>query len=165
MKCEELMKRFAILLLVTLGLFLTGCSNEFAKNEYDDLSKIVANNDRYTQTMAVTKTNKSGFSLEIGGFDGRYSVFNYFSDTDCEMIYNLTFELGGGTAKLIFVDAAANVVTLAERKASENDAEGKIIREGSLQLRKGRNSFKLVGYDVKNVKAEFSLSEVGEIER
>lgn len=156
------MKKIAVILSMALCLFLTGCSNEYAKNEYDDLSKIVANNDRYTQTMAVTKTNKSGFSLEIGGFDGRYSVFNYFSDSDREMIYNLTFELGGGTAKIVFADAAGNAVTLAERKASENDAEGIVTKNGTLQMKKGRNSFKLVGYDVKNVKAEFSMSEVGE---
>lgn len=155
------MKKIAVILSMVLCLFLTGCSNEFAKNEYDDISKIVSNNDRYSQTMAVTKTNKTGFSLDIGGFDGRYSAFNCFSDSDCEMIYNLTFELGSGTAKIVFVDALGNAVTLAERDASGNDVEGVVTKNGILQLKKGRNSFKLVGYDVKNVKAEFSMSEVG----
>lgn len=159
------MKKLVLALSMALCLFLTGCNNEFAKNEYDDLSKIAANGDRYSQTMAVTKTNKTGFSLDIGSFDGRYSAFNYFSDSDREMTYNLMFEVGSGMAKIVFVDAEKNVTTIAERGNSVNDAEGVIIREGSLQLRKGRNSFKLVGYDVKNVKAEFSLSEVGEVER
>lgn len=155
------MKKFAVLMTAALCMLFAGCNNKFARDEYDDPAKIVSS-DRYAKEKSVINTNDSGFSLEIGSFDGRETVWEYTADEDGELNFTASLELSDGQAKLVFVDADNNITTLAElpegKTASEIDPTGVGLENAAVNLKKGENRFKLVGCGAKNVKAEFSTA-------
>ena len=47
------MKKLYIIILSLLCLFMTACSNEFARNEYDSDEKISETADRYAKEVSV----------------------------------------------------------------------------------------------------------------
>lgn len=51
-----------------------GCSNEFAKEQYDSDELIAQNSDRYSKSMSVMNTYDNSVTLTVGKFDGRQCV-------------------------------------------------------------------------------------------
>lgn len=141
-----------------LGLILTGCGNEFAQDEYNDSEKIVSSSDRYAKTKSVINTSDIGFTLDIDSFDGRETVWKYNAKSDSELGFSAYLELSGGSAKLVFVDAEKNITTVAEVPENQTgmDPVGVVLKETTVNAKKGTNCFKLVGYGAKDVKAELS---------
>lgn len=155
------MKKIFVIMIAALCMFLTGCNNQFARDEYDDSEKIVSSSDRYAKTKSVINTNDDGFTLEIGGFDGRETVWEYTAGDDGELSFSAYLELSEGNVKLVFVDAEDNITTVAEVPESQTrmDPVGVFLDEAAVNVKEGTNRFKLVGYGAKDVKAKLSTEK------
>lgn len=65
------MKKWIIILGLLLSLIMTGCNNEFAKQEYDSSEKILQQEDRYAKETSIFNPVDGGYLLTISKFDGR----------------------------------------------------------------------------------------------
>lgn len=65
------MKKIIVAFMLLLGVLLTGCSNEFAKSEYDNNKLIAETADRYSKSAAVMNYYDDHLTFTAGSFDGR----------------------------------------------------------------------------------------------
>ena len=70
------MRKINLLLVVLLCLSLAGCSNEFAKLEYDSNEKISQEADRYAKGGSIFNSIDGGYSLTVSQFDGRETLWS-----------------------------------------------------------------------------------------
>lgn len=142
------MKKFKGTIMVALLCFmLTGCNNAYAKNEYDAAEKI-AKNDRYAKQMSVLNPIEGGYSLEVTSFDGRETICTKSFDEEQDIDVEVKLTLSEGTAKLVHVDEDGTVTTICE-STSENAMDEYEMK--TVRVRQGKNRFKIVGYDCKDL--------------
>lgn len=140
------MKKIAVLLCIMLCLFLTGCDNSFAREEYNDNKKIAAG-DHYTAVKSVIRDMNDGCSFKAEKFDGRETLWTYTAKSEELVGVSVSLHNAEGSAKVVFIDAQNNVETLAEFSGEE------LIEQEykEVTLTKGTNKFKIVGYDCQHV--------------
>ncbi len=144
------MKRFLAVLLA-LCVLATGCSNEFAVEQYD-ISEKIAQSDQYAKSMSVHNSDGSGFDFSAGSFDGRETLWTEYADEAKSIAVEISFSLSEGKAKLVHIDSSGNVTTLIECEP-ETSADG--ARTMTIALKEGSNRFKLVGYGCKELDVKF----------
>lgn len=131
------------IVLVFLFIFcLIGCSNTYAKEEYDSLEKLTSQGDRYSKEGSVFNPIEGGYSFTVSKFDGRQTLHTWHMPEEQELTMEILCSLTEGTGKLVHVDEKGNVTTLVE---CNTDTSAAVIKTVSLQ--KGRNDIKFVGYD------------------
>ena len=106
------MKKIIVVLL--LAFCLIGCSNTYAKEEYDSLEKLASQGDRYSKKGSVFNPVEGGYSFTVSKFDGRQTLHTWNLSEDKELSMEIICYLNDGTGKLIHVDADGNVTTLVE---------------------------------------------------
>lgn len=136
------MKKAAILLTFCICLLLTGCSNSFAKRDYDSKEKIVADTDRYAKKNSVFNPIEGGYSLVVHEFDGRETLWKKFFDEVKDIEIEVHLSISEGSAKVVHVDGDGNVSTITEC-TPETAMEADITQ--TLSLTGGRNRIKIVG--------------------
>lgn len=142
------MKKLMLLLTVTVCILLSGCSNAFAKEQYNDDQKIAAS-DHYAATMLKTTRTNAGCSLEASKLDGWITVWTYSSNEDMTVNANVSIGLKKGTAKIVHIDGNGNVSTLMEYESDggSTDVTGEGSADRTIRLSKGENKIKIAGYD------------------
>lgn len=142
------MKKRLFIVSATLCLLLAGCSNEFAKEEYNSAESIAKTGDRYAKKMSVFNSINGGYSLTVSEFDGRETLWSdrVKEEQSIEMEFLLT--LSEGQAKVVIVDEEENVTTLIEC-SPETGTDGLVSK--TVELSKGKNYIKIVGYDCKDM--------------
>lgn len=143
-----------VLLIAVLCLTLTGCSNAFAREEYNSTGKI-AENDRYA-ALGFNQTGNSHNSVtwHASSFDGRVTVWTVDSSIDYEHAVTVTLSVSKGQAKLVLVDGYGDVTTVAE--CGEDDEP--VYVDAVVPLTWGENKFKLVGYGCKDADVQITLN-------
>lgn len=121
---------------------LIGCSNTYAKEEYDSLEKLASQGDRYSKEGSVFNPIEGGYSFTVSKFDGRQTLFTWHLSEDCELSMEILCSLTDGTGKLVHVDADGNVTTIVE---CDKETSAAVIK--NILLKQGRNDIKFVGYD------------------
>lgn len=129
-------------------MFLTGCSNEFARNEYDSVEKIIESGARYAKESSVFNQIDGGYSLVVSKFDGRQTLWTDTLEESQSVEIELSFTLTEGQAKIVHIDAEDNVTTLIEC-TPETSTDGSVIK--TVSMTPGKNRIKIVGYDCKNI--------------
>lgn len=142
------MKRRIILCISLLCLFLTACSNEFARREYDADEKIAQAGDRYAKQLSVFNPIDGGYSLTASKFDGRETLWTESVEEDQDIEIDVSFQLTNGKAKLVHVDSNDNVTTVIEC-LPETSTDGFVTK--TVSLKSGKNRLKIVGYDCEDV--------------
>lgn len=142
------MKRRIILCISLLCLFLTACSNEFARREYDADEKIAQAGDRYAKQLSVFNPIDGGYSLTASKFDGRETLWTESVEEDQDIEIDVSFQLTNGKAKLVHVDSDGNVTTVIEC-LPETSTDGFVTK--TVSLKSGKNRLKIVGYDCEDV--------------
>lgn len=152
------MKKSCILLIIVLCMFMTGCSNKFAENEYDSVAKIIENEDRYAKVSSVFNPIDGGYSLTVSKFDGRQTLWTDTLENSQSVEIEFSFVLTEGQAKIVHIDAEGNVTTLIEC-TPETSTDGYVTK--TVSMTSGENRLKIVGYDCENIDLEmlFSISE------
>ncbi|MBQ8823336.1 MAG: hypothetical protein IJZ82_11890 [Lachnospiraceae bacterium] len=150
------MRKFKGLLLILLCLFLAGCNNEFAKQEYDSAEKIAQEGDRYAKEMSVFNPIEGGYSLTVSKFDGRETLWTKNLKEAQDVEIDFLFSLSAGQAKLVHVDADGNVTTVLEC-SPETSAEELVTK--TVSLKSGKNRLKIVGYDCEEVELQMLFEE------
>lgn len=145
------MEKLKVLAVTAMCLFLSGCSNEFAKTEYDSNEKIASSTDRYVRTMSILNTLDGGCKFTCEKFDGRNTLWTEFADEAENVDVEITFSLAEGTAKIVHIDSDGNVNTLIEC-TPETLPDGSVTENVSLSS--GKNTFKIVGYDCRDIDLE-----------
>lgn len=137
-----------LILCITIGL--TGCSNDFAKLEYNDAEKIVKN-DHYAMYNDLYKLNDDNCFFEASKFDGRYTIWkkNIKKDTYVELHINLS--ISSGYAKVVLIDCNKNITVLVECSQDNFMNQSDWI---NVCLTNGINRIKIVGYDCKDINLE-----------
>ncbi len=148
------MKKIKLLFAVLLAFFMIGCSNTYAKEEYDSLEKLASQGDRYSKTGSVFNSIEGGYSFTVSQFDGRQTLHTWHLAEEQELSMEILCSLTAGMGKLIHVDADGNVITLVECN-TENSAA--VIK--TISLKQGRNDIKFVGYDCKNIDLKMYFEE------
>lgn len=154
MKGMKSLKKINIVLILLIGTLLMGCSNEFAKEQYDSDELIAQNTDRYTKSMSVMNTYDNSVTLTVGKFDGRQCVWSADYDEDQEVRIKLSFTLAAGKAKLVHVDEDGNVTTIVE---CTPDSEVEDLTSYTVAMKEGCNRLKVVGYDCEELKLSVEI--------
>lgn len=152
------MKKSCILLIIVLCLFMTGCSNEFAENEYDSVGKIIESEDRYAKDSSVFNPIDGGYSLAVSKFDGRQTLWTDTLENGQSVEIDFSLVLTEGKAKIVHIDADGNVTTLIEC-TPETSTVGYVTK--TVSMKSGENRLKIVGFDCENIdlKMLFSISQ------
>ena len=146
------MKKIIVVLL--LAFCLIGCSNTYAKEEYDSLEKLASQGDRYSKKGSVFNPVEGGYSFTISKFDGRQTLHTWNLSEDKELSMEIICSLTDGTGKLIHVDADGNVTTLVE---CNEETSAAVIK--TISLKQGRNDIKFVGYDCEKLDLKMYFEE------
>ena len=148
---------FTILILGIMILGITGCSTEFAKEEYDDADKIVQTGDHTVESNLTFKSVNSSHSFTASKFNGRKTLWkkSLSKNVDAEVQFELS--ISSGYAKIVYIDSDNNITVLAEctQDDSTKQSGSKIVSFTS-----GQNRIKIVAYDCKDLslKLFFELS-------
>lgn len=148
------MKKIVLYFALVCLLCLTGCSNAYAKEEYDSLEKLASQGDRYSKASSVFNPIEGGYSFTVSEFDGRQTLFTWHLDEDVELTMEILCSLTDGTGKLVHVDAEGNVTTLVE---CNKETSAAVIK--NISLKQGRNDIKFAGYDCDNVDVKMYFEE------
>lgn len=152
------MIKIRTLLPILLCLFMTGCNNKFAKQEYDSTDKIVQITDRYAKSNSVFNPIDGGYKLTVSQFDGRQTLWTDTLEEEQDIEMEFAFSLSAGKAKVVHIDAEGNVTTVIEC-VPETSTDGFVTR--SVSLKCGENRLKIVGYDCKDMELKmlFAVSQ------
>lgn len=150
-------KVMSVLFVVFMCVALAGCSNTFAKTEYNSDEKIAEVSDRYAKSMSVFNPIDGGYSLEVSQFDGRETLWkkSFLEENEIEIDVKLT--LSAGTVKLVHIDEDDNVTTIMEC-TPENCTDEYISK--TVCLKEGSNRIKIVGYDCEDIDLELLSSDL-----
>ena len=148
------MKKFIILVAFILTFCMVGCSNTYAKEEYNSVEKMASQGDRYSKEGSVFNPIEGGYSFTVSKFDGRQTLHTWNLAEDKELTMEIICSLTNGTGKLVHVDADGNVTTLVECN-EENSAA--VIKK--ISLKQGRNDIKFVGYDCEKLDLKMYFEE------
>lgn len=148
------MKKTLIFVCIILCICFSGCSNTYAKEEYDSLEKLASQGDRYSKEGSVFNPIEGGYSFTVSKFDGRQTLHTWNLSEDKELSMEIICSLTDGTGKLVHVDADGNVTTLVE---CDKDTSAAVIR--SISLKQGRNDIKFVGYDCEKLDLKMYFEE------
>lgn len=150
------MKRTIVMLTICFCMLLTGCSNAFARQEYDSAEKIAQEGDRYAKENSVFNSIQGGYSLDVSKFDGRQTLWSDTLDADKDIEIDLSFVLSSGRAKIVHIDDAGNVTTIVEF-TPETSAKEYVTQ--TVSLKSGQNRLKIVGYDCKDIELKMLSPE------
>ncbi len=141
-------KKIVSVTICLLCILLTGCSNQFAKTQYDSVKDIAKQEDRYAKSSSCLNYVDDTVILTVGKFDGRQTFLSKNFAEEEEINISLTFTLSEGKAKLVLVDEEGNVSTITEC-TKDSMIEEKTTY--TISLKKGIHKFKIVGYDCKDI--------------
>ncbi|MBO5352698.1 MAG: hypothetical protein J6A77_05310 [Lachnospiraceae bacterium] len=144
-------KRIAVLFLF---LFLTGCSNQFAREEYNSVKHIAGQEDRYAKEDSMFNPIEGGYSFVVSRFDGRETLKTWNVQEEKELELEIIFSLTAGQGKLVHIDADGTVTTIQECTPEVSAAVVKTIT-----LKKGQNRLRFVGYDCENIDLKMYFEE------
>ncbi len=150
------MKKCKGLLVVLLCLLLSGCNNEFARQEYDLAEKIAQTGDRYAKESSVFNPIDGGYSLTVSKFDGRQTLWSKTIKEEQDIEIDFMFTLSAGQAKVVHIDADGNVTTVLECVPEASTEE---LVTKTVSLKSGKNRLKIVGYDCEDVELQMLFEE------
>lgn len=140
--------KFKTILMILCFVFLTGCNNQFAEQEYDSNEKIAQTEDRYAKEVSVFNSVEGGYTLTVSKFDGRETLWTDTLEENQDMEMEISFRLTEGQAKLVHIDGEGNVTTIMEC-TPETSTDGFVAK--TVSLTSGVNRLKIVGYDCEEV--------------
>lgn len=150
------MKKLKITLICLVCLFITACSNAFAKKEYDSDEKISQIEDHYAQELSVFNCVNGECSLTVSKFDGRRTLWTETLDKSQNIDIKFSFSLSNGMAKIVHIDVNGNVTTIIEC-SPDTSADGFITK--TVSLKKGQNRLKIIGYDCEDIDCKMLFTE------
>jgi hypothetical protein len=109
------MKKTLILVCILLCFCFSGCSNTYAKEEYDSFEKLTSQGDRYSKEGSVFNPIEGGYSFTVSKFDGRQTLFTWHLAEDEDLTMEIICSLTDGNGKLVHVDADGNVTLENDR--------------------------------------------------
>lgn len=141
-------KIIAVLLLIALLLSVPGCDLSAI---YDDDARIAKTGD--SSSTSGTRKSLGGNYSQTGKITGSRTIWRYNAGSDGEV--TITFRLSvtdGGKAKLVLISPDDEVFIILE------NADHTVYTESqtqTLQVKKGLNRIKIVGYDAPRIDFEF----------
>lgn len=150
------MKKYIILIFAALCLSMTGCSNGFAKREYNSIEKISKTEDRYAKEDSVFNPIEGGYSLIVSKFDGRETLWSDTLNQNQNIEISFSLRLSKGQAKVVHVDEEGNVTTIIEC-SPETTPAGFVTRKVS--FKSGNNRLKVVGYDCEDMELKMLFTD------
>lgn len=142
------MKKIIFLLVVSLCIFITGCNNEFAEQDYNSVDKISQKEDHYAKESSIFNPIEGGYSLIVSKFDGYETLWSDKVTEEQRMKVDFSFSLSKGQAKIVHIDADGNVTTVIEC-SPESSTDGFVTK--TIALKSGENRLRIVGYDCKDI--------------
>ena len=154
MKKNIIIVLICLIVCVTIGL--TGCGNEFAKQEYNDAEKIAQIEDRYAKDNSFSNHIDGGYTLTVSKFNGRQTLWNKTLEKSTEIEIQIDLNITSGNAKVVFIDSNNDITVLIERL--QNDSNEQTATK-TVSLTNGLNRLKIVGYDCENIDLKLFFDE------
>lgn len=149
------MKKMILTLILLLGVLLTGCSNGFAKSEYDNNELIAEDMDRYAKSVSVMNVVGNSIKFTVESFDGRQRLWSESYDSDRNVLISLKLTLESGMAKIVHIDSDNNVEVIAECDGGKANDEPIVY---NIAMSKGENRIKIVGYECKELNVDMQIN-------
>ncbi|MDE6415080.1 MAG: hypothetical protein K2K48_06660 [Anaeroplasmataceae bacterium] len=148
---------FSILILGIIILGISGCSTEFAKQEYDDAEKIVQMGDHCVESNSAFKSINDSHSFTASKFNGRKTLWKKSLAKNVDVEIQFEISISSGYAKIVHIDSDNNITVLVE---CSEDNSTKQSGTKIISFTSGLNRFKIVAYDCKDIslKLFFELS-------
>lgn len=148
--------RIIALLLTVVCLLFSGCSNEFAKEEYNSNDKIAQMSDKYAKVQAVMSNVNDNYELTAAQFDGRQTLYSDDFEESRAVKLDISLALSEGKAKIVHIDDKDNVTTLVEC-TPETSTDGIVSK--TVTFTAGYNRVKIVGYECKDLKVRMMFDD------
>ena len=87
------MKKTLIFVCIILCICFSGCSNTYAKEEYDSLEKLTSQGDRYSKEGSVFNPIEGGYSFTVSKFDGRQTLHTWHMPEEQELTMEILYSL------------------------------------------------------------------------
>lgn len=153
---KKIFTSILVCLIMIAIIGLTGCSNDFAKQEYDSTEKIVQTSDRCSESKSAFKSIDGGYSLTVSKFDGRQTLWKKTLKDNTAMEIRLDLSISAGYAKVVFIDSDNNVDVLIE---CTQDTLTEQSATKTVSLTNGLNRIKIVGYDCEGLDLKMLFEE------
>jgi hypothetical protein len=147
---ENAMRKKIVCLLSVLLVFMmmTGCSNEFAKSEYNDNDAITKSRDHFAKTNSVYNQIDGGCTLTVENFNGRETMLSPKFNQDGIALVEISLKMAKGHCKIVHIDGDGKVTKLMESTPDKAFCD---TQTEEVSVTKGRNRIKIVGYDCEDV--------------
>lgn len=147
---------FTILILGIMILGITGCSTEFAKEEYDDAEKIVQTRDHTVESNSAFKSVNGSHSFTASKFDGRKTLWKKSLSKNVDVEIQFELSISSGYAKIVYIDSDNTITVLVE--CSQDDST-KLSGTKIISFTSGLNQLKVVAYDCKDLSLKLFFQE------
>ncbi len=155
MKLEKMLK-LGVILVVSISL-LTGC--DISNRIYYDNSKIIKDYDSLNIDMIEETAGDATYSA-ILKLSGSATIWKYESDKDITLKAPYDLLVKSGKAKIVLISPDNKITTLIE---SSGESVGRKTSVFKLNIKKGYNRIKLVGYEKADIDLEIHI-EKGEFQ-
>lgn len=125
------MKRLLCILLITILVFITGCSfpTAYQKNVFNDNTLLSFEEDSYTYDQRVGQIERFTGTISFQGFYGSDTLWDITAVNDGELTIILSSTITNGDYKVVIVDSMNNVETLFE---GENEY---VLEQGQYKIK------------------------------
>jgi hypothetical protein len=135
---------------------MSGCNHN---DLYSDDAKIAKSADSYSAVMSIGNTEENEYSLSAT-MTGMQTIWRYKVDSDSEITISYMLSVSqGGKAKLVLITPNNEVIELAENTDNTETTE---MQSQTIQLTKGNNRIKIVGYDKPKFELKLNV-DVGQL--
>jgi hypothetical protein len=138
------------LLLISLMLYLTGCSvSDYQKSIYDDDSKIASQADSYNFRSRSGNTSNEKTEVKFGAFYGADTLWTINANKDSVLTVEYDVKLEKGDFKVVLIDPDNKIIAIVSgQKAGEQE----------VKVKSGNSRIKIVG---KNAKGQVKINITG----
>lgn len=148
-----------IIILMSVVLLITGCSNSSFANSYNNNKKIVEETNSFglTTKEQLVEDQKMTADIEFTGMD---TIWIYEAEEDVEIDMTYLLNVSKGKVKLVLIAPDDTITTVVE---VTDESELKDYATSTLLIKKGLNRIKLVAGKDTQVSFELDI-EAGEFQ-
>ena len=134
-------KRKYWIILFTLVMFLTGCSENYMASIYDNNKEISSDSNSFNLDVEEQSIDGQQFNAKINKIEGMDTIWTYEADDDMELDIKYLLNLKAGKVKLVLISPDNSVTNIIE-EINQSDANDYAVN--TMKIKKGLNRIKIV---------------------
>ncbi|MGF7059655.1 hypothetical protein [Brassicibacter mesophilus] len=154
------MKKLIIVYGIIITLLFAGCGMNYMSSQYSNDSKISSDANSFNLNSEEQLIDGQEYIGKLE-FEGMDTIWRYNAESDMDIKLSCLLSVNKGKAKLVFINSAGELETLAESKDNivQNDMETITV-----SLKKGENRIKIVASNKAQIELKLNV-DVGELNK